>query len=76
MNELAEYKTTKSALQLPLDRAVPVSLIKKLVRNAIRRHEAVNKTRRQVEGKRPKSRDGTTIAFNELEKKDRYFFLK
>jgi len=52
MNELAEYKTTKSALQLPLDRAVPVSLIKKLVRDAIRRHEAVNKTRRQVEGKR------------------------
>jgi uncharacterized protein YdhG (YjbR/CyaY superfamily) len=40
MDELAGYKTTKSALQLPLDRPIPVSLVKKLVRDGIRRHDA------------------------------------
>lgn len=40
MDELAGYKTTKSALQLPLDRPIPVSLIKKLVRDGMKRHEA------------------------------------
>jgi uncharacterized protein YdhG (YjbR/CyaY superfamily) len=40
MDELAEYGTTKSALRLPIDRPVPVSLIKRLVRDGIRRHEA------------------------------------
>jgi uncharacterized protein YdhG (YjbR/CyaY superfamily) len=40
MDELAGYETTKSALHLPLDRPVPVSLIKKLIRDGIRRHGA------------------------------------
>jgi uncharacterized protein YdhG (YjbR/CyaY superfamily) len=40
MNELAEYKSTKSALQFPLDQAPPVSLIKKLVREAMKKHYA------------------------------------
>jgi uncharacterized protein YdhG (YjbR/CyaY superfamily) len=40
MDEVAEYKTTKSALQFSLDRPIPVSLIKKLVRDGIKRHEA------------------------------------
>jgi uncharacterized protein YdhG (YjbR/CyaY superfamily) len=40
MNELVGFKTTKSALQLPLDRQIPVSLVKKLVRDAMRRHDA------------------------------------
>jgi uncharacterized protein YdhG (YjbR/CyaY superfamily) len=40
MNEVAEYKSTKSALQFPLDRAPPVSLIRKLVREAMKRHYA------------------------------------
>ncbi|HEY6282880.1 MAG TPA: DUF1801 domain-containing protein [Nitrososphaerales archaeon] len=39
-DELAGYKTSKSALQLPLDRPIPISLIKKLVRDRMRRHEA------------------------------------
>lgn len=40
VDELAGYKTTKSALQLPLDRPIPISLIKKLIRNRMKRHEA------------------------------------
>src|SRR5437879_758194 len=39
VNELAEYKSAKSALRFPLDQAVPVSLIKKLVKGAVKRHE-------------------------------------
>ena len=39
VNELAEYMSTKSALRFPLDQAVPVSLIKKLVKGAVKRHE-------------------------------------
>src|SRR2546428_7305300 len=34
ISELAAYKTTKSALQLPLDKAVPVRLIRELVKDA------------------------------------------
>jgi len=37
-NEVAEYRTTKSALRFPLDGPIPVSLIKNLVRDAIRSH--------------------------------------
>jgi uncharacterized protein YdhG (YjbR/CyaY superfamily) len=40
MNEVAEYKSTKSALQFPLDQTLPVQLIKKLVREAMKRHYA------------------------------------
>src|SRR5207247_251292 len=40
MSELEGYKTTKSALQIPLDRPIPVSLIKKLVIDGMRNHEA------------------------------------
>lgn len=40
VDELAEYKTTKSALQLPLDKPVPVSLIKELVTDGIRNHKS------------------------------------
>jgi len=40
MGVVARYMTTKSALQFPLDEAVPVSLIKDLVGDAMRRHEA------------------------------------
>jgi uncharacterized protein YdhG (YjbR/CyaY superfamily) len=39
-DEAAGYVTSKSALQFPLDRPIPVSLIKKLVRNGIRKHAA------------------------------------
>ncbi len=39
MSEVSKYMTTKSALQFPLDEAVPVRLIKELVRDAMRRHE-------------------------------------
>ena len=39
-DELTEYQTTKSALQSPLDKPIPVALIKKLVRDGIKRHEA------------------------------------
>jgi uncharacterized protein YdhG (YjbR/CyaY superfamily) len=39
MDEVKTYMTTKSALQFPLDRPIPVRLIKKLVRNGIRKHK-------------------------------------
>jgi uncharacterized protein YdhG (YjbR/CyaY superfamily) len=39
-DELTGYKTTKSALQLPLDKPIPISLIKKLIRDRMKRHEA------------------------------------
>ncbi len=38
--ELAGYVTTKSAVHLPLDRKVPVSLTKKLVRARMKKNEA------------------------------------
>jgi len=40
MDELTEYQTTKSALQFPLDKPIPVGLIKKLVRDGMKMHEA------------------------------------
>src|SRR5690349_13272742 len=44
MNEVAEYMSTKSALQFPLNQALPVQLIKKLVREAMQRHYAGEQT--------------------------------
>jgi len=38
-NALAEYKSSKSALWFPLDRAIPSPLIKKLVKNAVMRRK-------------------------------------
>jgi uncharacterized protein YdhG (YjbR/CyaY superfamily) len=38
-NELAEYKTTKSAVHFPLDKKLPVELIKKLIRARIKKNE-------------------------------------
>ena len=38
--ELAGYQMTKSALHLPLDRKIPVALVKKLVKAAMRKNEA------------------------------------
>jgi uncharacterized protein YdhG (YjbR/CyaY superfamily) len=37
-NQIAKFRTTKSALHFPLDQPVPIPLIKKLVRDANRRH--------------------------------------
>lgn len=37
-DEVSEYMASKSALQFPLDRPIPVSLIKKPVDNGIRKH--------------------------------------
>jgi uncharacterized protein YdhG (YjbR/CyaY superfamily) len=39
-DEVKSYLSTKSALQFPLDKPIPVQLIKKLVRSGIRNHEA------------------------------------
>jgi uncharacterized protein YndB with AHSA1/START domain/uncharacterized protein YdhG (YjbR/CyaY superfamily) len=39
-SELMEYGSTKSAVHLPLDRKVPVQLIKKLVRARMKKNEA------------------------------------
>jgi uncharacterized protein YdhG (YjbR/CyaY superfamily) len=36
--QIAPYRSTKSALRFPLARSVPIPLIKKLVRDAARRH--------------------------------------
>ncbi len=40
MNQVGKYMTTKSALQFPLDKPIPIQLIKKLVRTGIRKHKA------------------------------------
>jgi uncharacterized protein YdhG (YjbR/CyaY superfamily) len=50
MGEVAKYMTTKSALQFPLGETLPVPLIKKLVRSAIRRHGAGGDTRGRNQG--------------------------
>lgn len=39
--ELASYVTTKSAVHLSLDQKIPVSLVKKLVRAAMKKNEAL-----------------------------------
>jgi uncharacterized protein YdhG (YjbR/CyaY superfamily) len=39
-NELADYETTKSAVRFPLDKKIPVSLIKKLVKARMKKNEA------------------------------------
>jgi len=39
-DEVSDYQTAKSALRFPPNRPIPVSLIKKLVRNEIRIHAA------------------------------------
>jgi len=39
-DQVMEFKSTKSALHLPIDRPIPISLIKKLVRTGIKTHEA------------------------------------
>lgn len=36
--QIAPFRSTKSALRFPLDRAIPVALVEKLVRDAVRRH--------------------------------------
>jgi uncharacterized protein YdhG (YjbR/CyaY superfamily) len=38
-DEVKPYSTSKSALQFPLDGPIPVTLIKKLVKNGIRKHK-------------------------------------
>ena len=38
--DLAGYKTTKSAVHLPLDKKIPVHLIKKLVKARMKKNEA------------------------------------
>jgi uncharacterized protein YdhG (YjbR/CyaY superfamily) len=38
--ETAKYQGTKSALLFPLDQPIPITLIKKLVRDAAKRHRA------------------------------------
>ncbi|HVH15430.1 MAG TPA: DUF1801 domain-containing protein [Candidatus Angelobacter sp.] len=40
VTEASEYKSTKSALQFPLDQEIPVSLVQKLVRQAMKTHYA------------------------------------
>ena len=55
-NELGKYKSTKSALRFPLDQAIPLSLIKKLVKDAVRRHEAADQDSPARRGKRPPDR--------------------
>jgi uncharacterized protein YdhG (YjbR/CyaY superfamily) len=40
MDEAETYLSTKSALHFPVNRPIPIELIKKLVTNGIRKHEA------------------------------------
>lgn len=39
-SELGGYMTTKSALHLPMDKKIPVSLIKRLVKDAMKKNES------------------------------------
>jgi uncharacterized protein YdhG (YjbR/CyaY superfamily) len=39
-NELADYETTKSAVRFPLDKKIPVPLIKKLVKARMKKNDA------------------------------------
>ena len=41
--ELAAYKTTKSAVHFPLDKKLPIALIKKLVKARMKMNEAEHK---------------------------------
>jgi uncharacterized protein YdhG (YjbR/CyaY superfamily) len=43
--ELRGYVTTKSAVHLPLDRKIPVQLVKRLVKARLKMNEAERKTR-------------------------------
>ncbi len=43
--ELADYTTTKSAVHLPLDREIPVHLVRKLVKARMRLNEAEARSR-------------------------------
>jgi uncharacterized protein YdhG (YjbR/CyaY superfamily) len=56
VNELAEYKSTKSALGFPLDQALPVSLIGKLVKEAATRHKVGEAAPPGKDGKRRSGR--------------------
>jgi uncharacterized protein YdhG (YjbR/CyaY superfamily) len=40
MKELVGYETTKSAIRLPLDKKIPVTLVKKLVKARVKKNEA------------------------------------
>jgi uncharacterized protein YdhG (YjbR/CyaY superfamily) len=39
-NELADYETTKSTVRFPLDKKIPVPLIKKLIKARMKKNEA------------------------------------
>jgi uncharacterized protein YdhG (YjbR/CyaY superfamily) len=43
-SEVAEYKTTKSALQFPRDEAIPFALVKKLVMDAVKLHKTEDRS--------------------------------
>jgi uncharacterized protein YdhG (YjbR/CyaY superfamily) len=56
--EVAEYRSTKSALQIPLNRPIPVALIKRLVRDAKKRTtSATNKAGKSRPRRRSKVHD-------------------
>ena len=42
-DELAAYETTKATLRLPLDKKLPVALIKKLIRSRVKKNDAPKK---------------------------------
>jgi uncharacterized protein YdhG (YjbR/CyaY superfamily) len=42
-HELADYETTKSAVRFPLDKKIPVPLIKKLVKARMKKNDAENR---------------------------------
>jgi len=43
ISELEDYETTKATIRLPIDKKLPIALIKKLVRARVKHNEAVNK---------------------------------
>jgi len=58
VDEVSEYKSTKSALHFPVDKEIPIPLIKKLIRTGIKKHKAEKLVSNTNPGK-PRNRPDT-----------------
>jgi len=48
-NELADYKTSKGAIQFPIEKAIPVTLVKNIVKFRINENLVKEKTKSEKE---------------------------
>jgi len=47
-NELAKYKTSKGAIQFPIEEKIPLALVKKIIRFRIKENSEKAKTKRKI----------------------------